>query len=236
LLAELERQALEGQLEQAESTRQALIEAFGCGMLADPAQLTRFWKAEAAILSATGETAAAEAARAAAARLLGTDPLPAPVTGRVLLEKLPVGYLGAVDGSVRDFPAELPAGLHLVQVGTAPEHMVGARLVDLPPHLELALDFELPVLPIPEPVAPLPEPEPVLERQPSRGKRILHALVVGGAGAALYGATFATKPAFYKVSEPNVALGVTNNALVIGSIGVGAASGVLLVRGIATAP
>jgi hypothetical protein len=239
LLADLERQALAGELEQAEATRHALLEAFGCGTLADPAQLTRFWRAEAAILAATGEAAAADSALTAAGRLLGSEGLPAPVMGKVQLEELSTGYLGAVDGSVRTFPAELPAGLHLVQVGTAPEQMVGARIVDLPPNLELSLVFELPPLPapVPAPVVPLPAPEPVVTR-PSRGRRILHALVVGGAGALMYSATFVTKPAFYKPApaDRSFALGVTNEALVLASIGVGTASGVLFVRGLATPP
>lgn len=245
LLDELDQQVLEGRFEQAEITKQTVVAAFACGSLAEPTLVARLWLAEAVMLAARDDPGAPELF-AAASRLSPTtwteaygpslrkrweeaERLPVKPSGTVRIDPLVSEYIAALDGTVLVFPAQVPAGPHLLQVGPRPTEMASALRFDLPPGIDLVLD--------PKVTRPV-EPPAVAPTRDLRGRRILHALVVGGVGAAVYSATFATNAAFYHSppAQRSVELRAVNDGMVITSGVVGAASAVLLVRGITSPP
>lgn len=239
LLAELESDLLADRFDQALAMSEAVVQAMGCGDLADRELVSRLWLAEALVRQEHGDGAAAGEALAASIRLSPTTWIEvygsrllarwealadheAPEPGRLQIDPLPPGYLAAVDGEVlQQLPAELDAGLHLVQLGTATDQLSSAMVVDLPPALDLVIS------PVLSPVAPEGTSPPG-----PRSRRLRSALAVGGAGLALYGATFATSA--LHAGSPSQGLRGLNNGLLIGSVGLGATSGTILAWGLAT--
>jgi hypothetical protein len=225
LLGELEVLVLEGRFDEAEGARERLIGAFGCGELATPDQIARMWLAEALILASDDVLAAAARLSPTTwnelygpgwkARWEAASQRPAPQLGRVDLGELPEGYVGAIDGTVTTFPATLPAGPHLLQV--LETQVVAVQRFDLPAGLDLVLQPALPL-----------EVEP----SPRKGRRILHALLLGAGSGLTYGATFATSASWS--ANHSESLRVVNNGLVVSAGGLALTSGVLLVRGVAT--
>ena len=243
LLDELDRQVLEGRFDQADVTKQAVVAAFGCGPVADPTLVARLWLAEAVMLSARSDAGASEMFAAAARLSPGTwtenygptlrkeweeaGRIPSGEPGTIRLEPLFPGTVAALDGTVRSFPATVDTGPHLLQVGSGPSDMASALRFDLPSGIDLVLDPKLPPPAVP----------PVIARgRDLRGRRILHALLVGGTGAALYSATFATEAAFYGAppEERSEGLRAVNDGMIIGSAAIGTVSAAMLVRGIAS--
>jgi hypothetical protein len=247
MLDDLERQALEGRLQEAELTSQALIEAFGCGPLAAPDQIARLWLAEAVLLSARGEEAASDKALVSASRLSPAtwqevyglalkerweDAHLRPVgeAGLLRVEPLDPGYVGAIDGVVvSSFPTVLPPGLHLLQIGLDASSMKTAFRFVQPSGFDLVIDPKLPPLPVPPPVTQNRDTD-------RRQRRILHALAVGGAAGLVYGTTFATSAAYYDAPQQQRSNGLRalNDGLVLTSAGAGITSVVLLVRAATT--
>lgn len=244
LLDTLDRQVLEGRFDQAELTQQALVAALGCGPVAEPALVARLWLAEAVMRSARSDPSASELFAAAARLSPGTwteaygptlrkqweeaAGLPQTgVDGTIRIEPLYPGTLAALDGTVRGFPATVDAGPHLLQVGPAPSDMAAALRFDLPSGIDLVLDPKLP----PPALTPVPA-----RGRDLRGRRILHALLVGGVGAAAYAVTFATEAAFYEPpkEERSAELRAVNDGIILGSAAIGTVSAVMLVRGIAS--
>ena len=252
LLTVLEAAVVEGRWSDVDPASDAVVAAFGCGPLAAPEHIARVWLAEALLDSAHGDDPAADESLWAAARISpstwneaygprlrarweAASARSEPARGLLHLDPaLPAGWIGAVDGAVLDFPAHLPGGPHLLQVGTAPDRMTTARIVLLPPGLDLRVALDLPATPI----APTPMPMPVAP-EPSggrRARRIVSALIVGGVSAGLYGVTIGTSAVYrgQPEGERSDGLRVANNALLVGSSGLALTSGVLLVRGLVT--
>lgn len=245
----LEQATMDGRFEVADRATDDLVASFGCGGPADKSLVARMWLSRAVLAAARGEEAVADDALAAATRVSPTTwndmygptlrerweqsaARPPAGRGRLRLEPLPDGAVSAIDGEPVTLPADLAAGLHLLQVGASPRDFASAQVFHLPPGLELVLDPALPAAPPPPARRPL--------GATPRARRLLQAAVVGGAAAASYGVTFATHGAFY--TQPEGAGGRTaarqrvNNGLIVGSAGLGVVSGVLLVRGLATPP
>jgi hypothetical protein len=255
LLESLEQATASGRFEEAETSSKLLVEALGCGKLAHPSLVARMWVTEAVLLSVRGEVAASDDALAAAARIAPSEPpelygsavrkrweaasrRPLPEMGRVRLDPLPEGYLGVIDGALHEFPTDLPAGLHLLQVGPELDRMETARVFDLPPGLDLVLElpFERPLQgPVPEERAPRTR---LGWREDPRKRRVLGALLVGGAGGLGYSATLLTEAAYYRKpeGERSTALMFVNDGLLLSSAGLGLTSVALLVRGLTTPP
>lgn len=251
LLDTLEGYVLAGQLDEASETSARIVSAFGCGAFAEPRAVARLWLAEAVLASARGEHTAAQDALAAAARLSPEtwNDLYGPVLeqrwraasqeqsepGRVEIGLLPPGYVGVIDGAEMSFPALLPPGPHLLQVGL--DHAVAAMRFELPSGFDLVLAPEIPSDLVPR-LSVLPDLQPATAPQsPStRDRRVSHALVAGGAAVLLYGATFATHAAYESAppGQPPEGLRSVSNGLVLVSAGLGLTSGGMLVRGLAT--
>jgi len=157
-LTELERAVLAGRNEEARASVDRLVEAFGCGPMAEPGILARLWLAQAVLFDRSGETLAANEALLAAGerspstwvdgyglamrvrqlRLMASDILRDRPRGTVEVE--PEGYFTGIDGLRHDrFPAAIPAGLHLVQVGPSAREMRHAELVDVLPETDLVV-------------------------------------------------------------------------------------------------
>ncbi|MEZ4235254.1 MAG: hypothetical protein R3F59_03665 [Myxococcota bacterium] len=249
LVAVLEQATMDGRFEAADQASDALVASFGCGGPADRAVIARLWLSRAVLAAARGDDAAADDALAAAARVSpGTwnemygptlrqrweqsAARPVAAYGRLRLDPLPGGAVSAVDGERLDLPADLAAGLHLLQVGPSARDFAAAQIFYLPPGLELVLDPGLPSAPPP----PVPTRRPI--GSTPRSRRVLAGLGVGVAAAALYGVSFATNAAFYDQPDGGrtAARQRLNNGLVVGSAGLAAVSGVLLVSGLAAAP
>ena len=256
LLTVLEAAVVEGRWSDVDPASDAVVAAFGCGPLAAPEHIARVWLAEALLDSAHGDDPAADESLWAAARISpstwneaygprlrarweAASARSEPARGLLHLEPpLPVGWIGAVDGAVVDFPAHLPGGPHLLQVGTASDRMTTARIVLLPPGLDLRVALDLPA---PAPVAPAPVAPAPVASDPSdgrRARRIVSALIVGGVGAGLYGATLGTSAVYrgQPEGERSDGLRLANNAMLVGASGLALGSGVLLVRGLVTSP
>jgi hypothetical protein len=265
LLADLETKTLEGRFEDADEAANALVEAFACGGPPTGNQLARMWLAEAALLLATGETVAADDALHSAASLSPStwNDLYGPVMrqrweeagrrvpeapGTLLVEGVPAGWVVSVDGlRVHTWPAALPAGLHLLQVGPDEQSARAALRFAIPPGQDLVLTPEIPEpepepLPAPSPVvAPLPAPAPLLPPivvepdGPRPGPRIAAGVVVTLIGGAVFAGSFL--PASWAEGRPNdrvlpwVVDGMRIGAGVIGATGI-----VLVIRGAATPP
>jgi hypothetical protein len=266
IVAALEQATMEGRFDVADRASDALVASFGCGGPADKELVARLWLSRAVLAAARGDDAAATDALAAAKRVSPTTwnemygptlrerweqsaSLPAGAVGSLRLDSLPDGAPhpdgahSAIDGERVSLPAEVPSGLHLLQVGPSPRNFTGAQVFYLPPGLELVLDpgllaGERHPGSIDGLAPPATRPPPVRRPPPPRTRRLIQAAVVGGAAAALYGVTFATNGAFYGQPEGGGARTAArqrvNNGLVVGSAGIGVVSGVLLIRGLAT--
>lgn len=122
LLPALERAESTTTTERAAALAEAL-ESLGCDA-AGPTELGRYWAAEARHLGAAGETARAALAAAAAHRMLPPDdphlldvPAPAPADGTGWLVVDTNRATSRVDTvPPAAWPAEVPSGLHLLQV------------------------------------------------------------------------------------------------------------------------
>jgi hypothetical protein len=247
LLSELETYATEGRIEQAEKAEDALVAALGCSAIADRATIARLWLAQGMVLAARGEDEASTSAFAAAARLSPDtwNPDYGPVheqrfrdaaqtrveAGRVALsEPVPLGWYSAIDGTVLQLPAALPAGPHLLQIGQDPLAMNFATTFELPAGLELEIvapDF-------PEPPPPPTPPDT------RRARRTWQAVVVGGLGVVAYGMSFAANSAYYGSgtlhTDRSVPLRYATDGLVIAAGGLAATSAGLFVRAFTTRP
>lgn len=186
LIDVLEQAAASGRHGEAAARSSEVVEAFGCGPPADPALVARLWLAEAILLRAEGELASSDDALLAAARIstgiwvedygaelrarqleLHLEATEPPAVGTLSLEPaLGPDHVAAIDGILQEsFPASLPAGPHLVQVGSDPQHMALARVVELLPSTELVVRTGLPGPP--SPVEPRPTEPPAQADAPS---------------------------------------------------------------------
>ncbi len=238
-VAALEEAVLDGRDTEARQAVDQLVSSFGCGPLAPPAILARLWLAQAMLFDRLGEVQATNEALLAAGeispstwvhgyglamrvrqlRLMATEILADRPRGSVKIE--PEGYVNGIDGLRYDrFPAKVPAGLHLVQVGPRETEMRHAELVDVIPETELVV------------VTGLAPPARSLTIEARRRRRLLTALAFAGGAAATYALTAGTNSAFD--NNPRRGLAVFNNTLVLASAGLLATSGTFAVHGITT--
>ncbi|MEQ1504253.1 MAG: hypothetical protein ABMB14_18570 [Myxococcota bacterium] len=256
LVEALETAVVEGRWTDVAPASDALVAAFGCGPPAEPALIGRVWLAEAMHRSAQGDEPAADEALWAAGHLAPTtwsdlygakfrarweaaQQGPAPSSGLLHLDGLPSGWIGAVDGAVTSFPAYVSGGLHLLQVGPTPDPMATARIVEVPPGLDVRVALDPGSLGFGSLAAgsthgPVPVASPV--RTGNRARRVITAVVVGGVGAGLYGASFGTSAVYRSDPDRYDGLRTVNNGLVIGASGAALTSGVLLIRGLVSDP
>lgn len=188
-------------LEQARESLGQAEAGFSCGPPATPAQIARFWRAEGVWLTMQKRTEDADLSFAAARRLepevwtaafgtelerqfkaaVGIDDPPS------MLELQPWDprYLGWVDGRLTSFPAQLDAGLHLVQASRSPEPASASVEYGT---LMVFSDGATTTLntPFPRDAGLLAEaPAPPVPAEP--GSRSSLAWVAGGAASALAG-------------------------------------------------
>ncbi len=133
LLAELELSLSEGRFDDARTTHEALLKAFGCGQMAEPEVVARTWLANAMILNTDNAADRADDALRAAGVVapdlwldvygadlrkrwfvLRNDAL---TPGRIELDPLPEGYVIAVDGQPLAPDGLVSSGLHIAQAG-----------------------------------------------------------------------------------------------------------------------
>ena len=156
-LGAAEQAVIDGRFEDADARLTEVEAGFGCGSLATPGQIARMWRAVGARLTLSGDPAAARDAFEGAARL---DPdgwttgfgeameaewraaasAPTQAWGALGLSPEPTGFAPAVDGSLHEIPAQLPGGLHLVQVLDTDGGALFARTVYLPPGGEVLVE------------------------------------------------------------------------------------------------
>lgn len=240
LVDQLEKAVLDARFDDAEAISKQMVEAFGCSPRADQAVLARLWNAESVMLDGFGESSAADDALRAAFRTSPTTWNPAFGEGRrtrqqalgnagapglVRIEPLTPGTFAAIDGEMVQLPATVAPGLHLVQIGREPNAIYDARIIDLPAASDVVLTFD------PPPGFASGEGAPVRSR---RRNRITHALVIGALGAAAYGITVPLSGWVEQDVGARRTAGIVNNGLVVGAVGLGATSAVLLGRGLAT--
>lgn len=215
-----------------------LIESFGCGPLAQPELLARLWLAEAMLFDRIGETLAANDALLAAGkvspstwvegyglamrvrqlRLMASERFDRP-PGTIEVD--PVGYVTGIDGGRVDrLPAEVAAGLHLVQVGPSVTEMKHAELVDVVPDTAVVVQTGLPA----------PQRSQTIAAR--RRRRLLTAAAFAGGALGTYGLSAATNAAFH--GSPSRPVAVINNSLVLASAGLLATSGTFFVYGTTT--
>lgn len=147
---------IEADADEARSALDLAESGLGCGAVASPATLARFFLLDGATAALGGDRAATQDAFAAARRIdasVWVDALGARLreqhqaatgsgeTGRVDVEA--VGWEVRWDGVVATFPADVPAGLHVVQVVGDGEVAFG-RVVWLEPGEELVVSSGLP--------------------------------------------------------------------------------------------
>lgn len=235
-IARLEDAVLDRRVGEAQTLVSKLVEAFGCGPMAQPQTLARMWIAQAVLFDISGETQAANDALLAAGglspatwvdgyglamrvrqlRLMARERFDNRPTGQVEVE--PVGYVTSIDGLRYDrFPATLPAGLHVVQVGPSVKEMQHAQLVDVVADSDTVI------------VTGLGVPRRSLTIEARRRRRLLTGLAFAGGAAATYGLSFATNAAFDR--DPRRGVAVVNDTLVLASAGLLATSGAFFVRG-----
>lgn len=235
----LEQAVLEGRDDEARVAVDDLVGSFGCGPLAPRPLLARLWLAQAKLFDRLGEAQATNEALLAAGelspttwvdgyglrmrvrqlRLMSSEIVSARPRGSVEVE--PEGYVTGIDGLRYDrFPARIPAGLHLVQVGPKETEMRHAELVDVIPETELVV------------VTGLVPPKRSLTIEARKRRRLFTALAFAGGAAATYALTAGTNGAFD--NNPRRGLAVFNNTLVIGSAGLLATSGTFAVHGLLT--
>lgn len=205
LVEAAERALVEADLAAADARLRELEAAVGCGPLAEPELLGRMWLVEGAWLTLQGDAeAAADSWRAAARVAPGRwvveygaklrkayeDANAAPPRGDTLITLDPplFRWIGAVDGEVVAFPATVPAGLHIVQVGPDEDHVAFSRILlafpDTPSVVVTGLLEPTTTAPAPAPAAT--EPEPQVVEKPPRDPGAL-ALHVGIGGDAIVG-------------------------------------------------
>jgi hypothetical protein len=146
LLDEAERALVEADLDTTDLKLRELEAALACGPLAEGELLGRLWLVEAAWLTMQGDGLAAGDSWRAAARVAPgrwvenfgkqlresyeAATSEAPVgTATISLDPPLFRWVGAVDGKVVEFPAQVSPGLHLVQVGSDESRVVFARMV-----------------------------------------------------------------------------------------------------------
>jgi hypothetical protein len=146
LLDEAERALVEADLDTTDLKLRELEAALACGPLAEGELLGRLWLVEAAWLTMQGDALAAgdswrAAARVAPGRWVENFGKQLRESYEAATAETPVGtatlsldpplfrWVGSVDGRVVEFPAQVPPGLHLVQVGSDESHVVFARMV-----------------------------------------------------------------------------------------------------------
>ncbi|MEM6927843.1 MAG: hypothetical protein AAF602_13005, partial [Myxococcota bacterium] len=152
-------------------------------------------------------------------RLMARESLATRPRGSVEIE--PEGYVTGIDGARYDrFPARIPAGLHLVQVGPSEQEMKHAELVDVSADTELVV------------VTGLAPPRRSLTLEARKKRRLLTALAFAGGALGTYALTAGTNGAF--ANNPRRGLAVFNNTLVVASAGLLATSGTFAVHGFTT--
>lgn len=238
-VATVEKAVLEDRNETARTAVSGLIESFGCGPLARPEILARLWLAQAVLFDRGGEAQAANDALLAAAelspatwvdgyglamrvrqlRLMANESLDDRPKGSVEVD--PVGYVTGIDGERYDrFPARIPAGLHLVQVGPTEAEMKHAELVDVVADTALVVQTGL------------GPPQRSVTIEARRKRRLLTGAAFAGGALAVYGLSAGTNAAFDNNPAPGLA--VFNNSLVLASAGLLATSGTFFVHGTTT--
>ena len=206
----LQAAVVEADLSGAATQLEALEAALGCGWIAEAEVLGRMWLAEGALLSLQGDPDGAEDAWRAAARIspglwvedfggiLRTEyesAIDLPQRRSSIQVDPPLfEFIGAVDGRVVDFPYDVQAGLHLVQVGPAVDEITFARILLVFPDIPSVVVTGVQEMPLAmaDPVQEPPEPPPEVEAGPPEVRLALHAAV---GGAVAFGTAFDTDPA-----------------------------------------
>ncbi|MEQ1571756.1 MAG: hypothetical protein ABMA64_39370, partial [Myxococcota bacterium] len=169
-------------LDAARQRLRQLEAAFACGTIAESEVLGRLWLAQGAISGLSGKPGDAiepwrSAGRVSAGRWvaeygqvlrdqyeLAID-APTPEMSTLVLDPPLFRWMGAVDGQVVEFPAQVPAGLHLVQVGADELNVAFARMVVTEPGEEVLVQTG-----ISEPSNFVAAPEPAPETAPARSR------------------------------------------------------------------
>ncbi|MEQ1504878.1 MAG: hypothetical protein ABMB14_21770 [Myxococcota bacterium] len=210
IVVALEAAATEGRTAEGEAKKAEVLAALACGRPVDPTLLARIWLADAVVLATQGDRAGSDDALAAAAHVApqvwndvyGSDferrHLAAtavdPGTGRIVLAPqvaggLPAGaaVVAAIDGHLTAGSAvDVPAGLHVVQLGFAADDLRFAQEIYVVPGQDLVVRAELPPFPV-APVAPAPAPVgpvPVVRKHPPVFAIASIATAVGAAATA----------------------------------------------------
>jgi hypothetical protein len=144
-----------------------------CGAFVDPAALAGLWLAEGRLAALTGDDGIAILDFEAAHRLTPSldvkgqgDPIealyaqalasPADPVSIELASPLSSPWAVAIDGAeVRAWPAQVPRGLHVVQIGDGADRVLFARVVRVEPGAVAQIDHGLPERPPPLPPVPL---------------------------------------------------------------------------------
>ncbi len=145
--AEAAQQAfLELDVPRVEEALRAAEEAMACGGAVEPDVLARLWLIEGSILLFEGDSQSSAEAFSAAARVAPDQWIPdlgakvravyeeaaanpPSTTGEIILEP-DTGHIAVLDGAVVAFPATVPTGLHVVQVGNG-SHMEFAQIISV---------------------------------------------------------------------------------------------------------
>ena len=134
---EAKQATLELDIDRANTALAKAEESFSCGKVVDQKTLADLWLIEGTLAIFSQDPEAAKDSFAAAARTVPNHWIPElgdeyfkayqesisldESTGVVELNPKLDQYIGAVDGVVTEFPAELGGGFHLVQVGLSPD-------------------------------------------------------------------------------------------------------------------
>lgn len=184
LLDDAERALVEADLDTTDRKLRELETALSCGSLAEEELLGRLWLVEAAWLTMQGNGIAAGDSWRAAARVspgrwiedFGKQLRESyeaatgePPTGKAQLKLDPplFRWVGAVDGRVVEFPAELSPGLHLVQVGSSEDQIRFSRMVVAYPSIPIVVATGL-VEPLTDFIGTPVPTEPVPDQKPPR--------------------------------------------------------------------
>lgn len=148
LVERAEQAVIEGRHDAAGATLEQAEKALACGAVPAPKLLGRMWLAEGTRAYLQGDEKVARLAFAAASRVaseLWVDSYGPqvrkiyesaaqhdPGTGSVRIHPNPEGWSKALDGHQVDFPIELAAGLHLLQVGRSAAQTDYAEIFYLP--------------------------------------------------------------------------------------------------------
>lgn len=173
-----------------------------CDRVADRALLGRLWLVEGVLRFLEDDMASADQAFAASTRAADDawiDEFGPKVEARYDLARRAARWPSTIrltpelggnaawfNGQSGQAEAELPAGLHLIQVADPDGAVKFAQVVLLAPALTLEIDTGVATAPLPEP-EPIVEPPPPL---PPRPKRQIEPLPLIAGGAAALGAGF----------------------------------------------